>query len=167
MDDLYPTVADLRHFYIKSEKKTVFYSSGAPLSEAENAARTYNKRIYLNCWPPGYLKKRSNNRWRYRVFVQSFSRVLAQEATGMAWVVAPPSPGNPKQWLQPSSESVWTNQELPALLENPKINQILWVSSCNVVRSHVISPRPCLRCNLSSIPPSNHQGSRPENPCCY
>lgn len=48
MDDLYPTDADLRQFYITSKKDTVFYSSGAPPSEAENFARKQDKRFYIS-----------------------------------------------------------------------------------------------------------------------
>lgn len=110
MDDLYPTDADLRQFYIASKKETVFYSLGASPSEAEKFARTQDKRFYLNCWPPRYLNKRSKNRWRYRAFVESFSRVLAQEATGMVWVVAPPLLGNPRQCLQPRNKRFESNK---------------------------------------------------------
>ena len=87
------------------------------------------KRAFLHCWPVGFVRRRSKNLKRYRAFADDFSKVLAEEAAGKVWVVAPPSPTDPGRWVEPDTNSVWARTEFPALKSNPKVTQIWWVNS--------------------------------------
>lgn len=54
---------------------------------------------------------------------------IAGNAVGTAWLVAPPSPANPSSFLKPRAKSVWILDERPALVVNPKVNDIVWINS--------------------------------------
>lgn len=61
---------------------------------------------------------------RCRALARKFSRLLAENAERIAWVVSPNAIGNPGTWVESHPESVWVEVELRLLKENPKIIQI-------------------------------------------
>lgn len=96
----------------------MFYSSGAPQSEAENVARTYDKKDLSELLAAGVFKKKTGQTigGGIGLLLKVYSRVLAEKPTGTAWVVCPTIAGE-SQGSGSSPEmkkNVWTKQELPA-----------------------------------------------------
>lgn len=97
------------------------------LAAAREYARLKQKRTFEETWPAGLTRRRSRNIPRYREFARTLSKIVAQNAVGTAWVLAPPSPGDAGKMSEPPQESVWASDELPALKENSKVDQVVWV----------------------------------------